>query len=156
MEGKKSIFHLHDHFLCFSSSPPLAFFLLFFSILLLFPNLKTVVFSHLLTSDYAADEVAEPQLIFPGGVNGWNSGKIKVMYEALRVKFSDANPDLRDQLLATGNSWLVEHTSNDSQWGDGATGKVSTITEEERSERRGQCETCPCQTSHFHSFPFQQ
>ncbi len=36
------------------------------------------------------------------------------------AKFSD--PFLRQKLLQTGQSRLVEHTSNDSYWGDGGDG----------------------------------
>jgi predicted NAD-dependent protein-ADP-ribosyltransferase YbiA (DUF1768 family) len=42
------------------------------------------------------------------------------MFEVLMAKFSD--PFLRQKLLQTGQSRLVEHTSNDSYWGDGGDG----------------------------------
>ena len=51
----------------------------------------------------------------------WSSVKDDVMLKALRVKFSD--DDLKRKLLETGKKKLVEHTSNDSYWGDGGDGK---------------------------------
>lgn len=42
------------------------------------------------------------------------------MMDALRAKFSQ-NTQLRDQLKATEGAWLIEHTRNDKQWGDGST-----------------------------------
>lgn len=51
----------------------------------------------------------------------WDDDKIPVMYRALRAKFTQ-HPDLNRQLLATGDAWLIEHTKNDTQWADGATG----------------------------------
>lgn len=49
----------------------------------------------------------------------WHSHKGKVMQEILREKFKDAN--LKDKLLATGKSYLVEHTpvkGRDTFWSD--------------------------------------
>ena len=43
------------------------------------------------------------------------------MREALRAKFSQ-HQDLRKILLDTGDAEIVEHTSNDSYWGDGGDG----------------------------------
>ena len=51
----------------------------------------------------------------------WENAKDDVMLKALRVKFSE-NMGLRTQLLATGDRTLIEHTSNDSYWGDGGDG----------------------------------
>jgi ribA/ribD-fused uncharacterized protein len=51
----------------------------------------------------------------------WESVKDDVMREAVRAKFTQ-HPELRDVLLATGEAKLVEHTSNDSYWGDGGDG----------------------------------
>jgi N-glycosidase YbiA len=51
----------------------------------------------------------------------WESVKDRVMRDALRAKFTQ-NTDLGDALLATGEATLVEHTSNDSYWGDGGDG----------------------------------
>jgi ribA/ribD-fused uncharacterized protein len=51
----------------------------------------------------------------------WESAKEKVMLEALRAKFTQ-HEDLKAILLGTGAAKLVEHTENDSYWGDGGDG----------------------------------
>ncbi|MGG6270418.1 NADAR family protein [Leptolyngbya sp. AN03gr2] len=51
----------------------------------------------------------------------WEAVKDDVMREALYAKFTQ-HPDLKEKLLATGNTVLVEHTRNDSYWGDGGDG----------------------------------
>lgn len=51
----------------------------------------------------------------------WETVKEDVMQEALRAKFTQ-HPALRSFLLDTGDATLVEHTSNDSYWGDGGDG----------------------------------
>lgn len=48
----------------------------------------------------------------------WEEVKVNVMAVALYYKFTQY-PALRDLLLSTGSAWLVEHTTNDSYWGDG-------------------------------------
>lgn len=40
------------------------------------------------------------------------------MYKALMAKFTQ-HEDLKKQLLATGNSILIEHVKGDKYWGDG-------------------------------------
>ena len=55
----------------------------------------------------------------------WESVKDDVMLKALRAKFSDQNPKLLSLLLSTGDKTLIEHTSNDSYWGDGGDGTGS-------------------------------
>lgn len=52
---------------------------------------------------------------------GWESCRLSVMETAVQAKFSQ-HPELRDLLLSTQNRKLVEHTSNDSFWGDGGDG----------------------------------
>ena len=52
----------------------------------------------------------------------WESVKVNVMHSALRAKFSQYSV-LRELLLGTGDARLVEHTENDSCWGDGGNGK---------------------------------
>jgi ribA/ribD-fused uncharacterized protein len=52
----------------------------------------------------------------------WEEIKDAVMREAVLAKFSQ-HEDLRKILLATGEALLVEHTANDSYWGDGGDGK---------------------------------
>lgn len=51
----------------------------------------------------------------------WESVKDKVMLEALCAKFTQ-HEDLKAILLGTGDAILVEHTENDSYWGDGGDG----------------------------------
>jgi N-glycosidase YbiA len=51
----------------------------------------------------------------------WESVKDRVMLDALRAKFGQ-HEGLRKLLLATGEATLVEHTTNDSYWGDGGDG----------------------------------
>jgi hypothetical protein len=51
----------------------------------------------------------------------WESVKGTIMREALQAKFTQ-HPALRSLLLATGDATLVEHTENDSYWGDGGDG----------------------------------
>jgi ribA/ribD-fused uncharacterized protein len=51
----------------------------------------------------------------------WESVKDEIMLKALRVKFSDS-VHLRNMLRGTGEKELIEHTSNDSYWGDGGNG----------------------------------
>ncbi len=51
----------------------------------------------------------------------WESVKDQIMLDALRAKFAQ-HDDLRDILLGTGDAALVEHTVNDSYWGDGGDG----------------------------------
>ncbi len=43
------------------------------------------------------------------------------MHEAVLAKFNQ-HADLRETLLATGNSTIVEHTVKDAYWGDGGDG----------------------------------
>ncbi len=51
----------------------------------------------------------------------WEAVKDAVMRDAVRAKF-EQHADLREVLLATGEARLVEHTENDSYWGDGGDG----------------------------------
>lgn len=51
----------------------------------------------------------------------WESVKIGVMKEALIAKFTQHN-NLKELLLSTEDSVLIEHTDNDSYWGDGGNG----------------------------------
>ena len=51
----------------------------------------------------------------------WESVKEQVMLEALRAKFTQ-HEELKAILLGTGDAKLVEHTANDSYWGDGGDG----------------------------------
>lgn len=51
----------------------------------------------------------------------WESVKVPLMRDAVRAKFTQ-HEDLREILLATGDAKIVEHTENDSYWGDGGDG----------------------------------
>jgi ribA/ribD-fused uncharacterized protein len=51
----------------------------------------------------------------------WESVKRGVMRDAVLAKFTQ-HDDLREVLLSTGDAKLVEHTANDSFWGDGGDG----------------------------------
>ncbi|MEZ6139922.1 MAG: NADAR family protein [Zavarzinella sp.] len=51
----------------------------------------------------------------------WESVKIGIMREAVYAKFTQ-HPELTKLLLSTGDATLVEHTTNDSFWGDGGDG----------------------------------
>jgi len=48
----------------------------------------------------------------------WESVKVGIMTDAVRAKFTQ-HEDIRKVLLDTGDAKLVEHTENDSYWGDG-------------------------------------
>ncbi len=51
----------------------------------------------------------------------WDSKKLGVMQTAVRAKFTQI-PDLKKLLLNTGEAELIEHTEDDSYWGDGGDG----------------------------------
>jgi len=52
----------------------------------------------------------------------WESIKDNVMRDAVLAKFTQ-HEDLKALLLSTGDAKLIEHTENDSYWGDGGDGK---------------------------------
>jgi hypothetical protein len=52
----------------------------------------------------------------------WESAKVGVMTDAVRAKF-EQHDEIRAVLLGTGEAKLIEHTDNDSYWGDGGDGK---------------------------------
>jgi ribA/ribD-fused uncharacterized protein len=51
----------------------------------------------------------------------WEIVKNNIMKEAIRAKFTQ-HSDLKNKLLSTNGSILVEHTVNDKYWGDGGDG----------------------------------
>jgi ribA/ribD-fused uncharacterized protein len=51
----------------------------------------------------------------------WESVKVGVMRQAVEAKFRQ-HPQLQSLLLGTEDALLVEHTENDSYWGDGGDG----------------------------------
>jgi N-glycosidase YbiA len=56
----------------------------------------------------------------------WERVKDAVMREAVLAKFT-THADLRAILLGTGDAVLVEHTANDSYWGDGGDGSGRNV-----------------------------
>jgi ribA/ribD-fused uncharacterized protein len=56
----------------------------------------------------------------------WEAVKDEVMREAVRAK-SSQHSELAELLLQTGDSVLVEHTTNDSYWGDGGDGSGKNV-----------------------------
>jgi N-glycosidase YbiA len=73
----------------------------------------------------------------------WEAVKASIMREALEAKFRQ-HDQLRELLLSTGDALLVEHTDNDSYWGDGGDGSgqnqlgrlLMTVRDLLRSEKR--------------------
>ena len=74
----------------------------------------------------------------------WESVKDSIMYDCVLDKFS-RHPRLKELLLSTGYAKLIEHTSNDSYWGDGGNGsgknmlgiilmRVRKVLQEEQNE----------------------
>jgi ribA/ribD-fused uncharacterized protein len=51
----------------------------------------------------------------------WESVKVDVMRKVVRARFVQ-HDDIRQVLLSTGAAQIVEHTENDSFWGDGGDG----------------------------------
>ncbi|MCW1921378.1 NADAR family protein [Luteolibacter arcticus] len=51
----------------------------------------------------------------------WEAVKVGIMRQALEAKFAQ-HAELKELLLSTGTAKLVEHTGNDSYWGDGGDG----------------------------------
>jgi ribA/ribD-fused uncharacterized protein len=70
----------------------------------------------------------------------WESVKVGIMRQAVLAKFTQ-HEELRELLLATGDAELVEHTENDSYWGDGGDGSgrnmLGRILMEVRAVLRG-------------------
>ena len=56
----------------------------------------------------------------------WEAVKDEVMRKAVLAKFTQ-HAELRAQLLETGDAKIVEHTENDSYWGDGGDGSGKNI-----------------------------
>ncbi|OWP78908.1 NADAR family protein [Flavobacterium oreochromis] len=51
----------------------------------------------------------------------WDNIKDNVMYEVLKAKFTQ-HQELKELLIQTKDAILVEHTENDSYWGDSGDG----------------------------------
>ncbi len=52
----------------------------------------------------------------------WDGAKIEIMHRAVMAKFTQ-HQALRELLLSTGDSEIVEHSQNDSFWADGGDGR---------------------------------
>jgi len=50
--------------------------------------------------------------------SNWDEIRDNIMYKAVLAKFTQ-HPELKELLLSTNDSILIEHTRNDSYWGDG-------------------------------------
>lgn len=74
----------------------------------------------------------------------WEQIKDKVMREALYAKFTQ-HADLQSHLLGTGTAQIVEHTQNDTYWGDGGDGsgqnKLGRLLMEVRDQIRDELQT---------------
>jgi len=73
-------------------------------------------------------------------VQNWESIKDDVMRVAVFEKFSQ-NDDIKEILLSTGDAIIIEHTRNDSYWGDGGDGSgknmLGLILMQTREKLRG-------------------
>ena len=58
-------------------------------------------------------------------VKDWNKIKVERMYNVLKVKFTDI--ELKQKLLATKNSILIENSKTDALWGIGRLGKGKNL-----------------------------
>lgn len=69
----------------------------------------------------------------------WEAVKVAVMRDVVRAKFKQ-HDNIRQILLSTGDAKIVEHTANDSYWGDGGDGSgqnmLGQILMEVREELR--------------------
>ena len=56
----------------------------------------------------------------------WDAVKYDVMLTALRAKFSDNHPELKEKLVSTGDALIYEDSPYDKVWGTGERGGVVT------------------------------
>lgn len=70
----------------------------------------------------------------------WESVKVSVMRTALQAKFTQ-HAELQTLLLTTGDAKLMEHTANDSYWGDGGNGSSKNMLGQLLMELRTQLRT---------------
>ncbi len=73
----------------------------------------------------------------PGLRSDWEAVRDDVMRVALRAKFTQ-HQTLRSLLLGTKDALLVEHTVNDSYWGDGGNGTGKNMLGQLLMELRAQ------------------
>ena len=76
----------------------------------------------------------------------WESVKDAVMRDALRAKFSQ-HAALRAILIETRDAELVEHTANDSYWGDGGDGSGKNMLGRLLMEVRAELRAAPADQS---------
>ena len=74
-----------------------------------------------LTSAREAFQLARDPKVSRWRRSDWDGVKDDVMLKALRLKFMQ-HDKLQRKLLETGDKTLIEHTTNDSYWGDGGDG----------------------------------
>jgi len=74
-----------------------------------------------LTSAREAFQLARDPKVSRWRRSDWDGVKDDIMLKALRLKFMQ-HDKLRRKLLETADKTLIEHTSNDSYWGDGGDG----------------------------------
>lgn len=67
-------------------------------------------------------------------VRNWESIKVQVMLKGLRIKFSE--PKLRDMLLSTENSILMEDSPTDMFWGGHGKNMLGKLLMQVRDEIR--------------------
>ena len=71
----------------------------------------------------------------------WEEIKDDVMRKVVAAKFAQ-HPELAYELVATGDAILIEHTKNDSYWGDGGNGRgknmLGVVLMEVRDGLRGE------------------
>ena len=71
----------------------------------------------------------------------WLQARDDIMRRALHAKFTQ-HPALAELLLGTGDAVIVEHTGNDSYWGDGGDGsgrnRLGELLMELREQLRGE------------------
>ena len=71
----------------------------------------------------------------------WDSVKDDIMREVVRAKF-EQYAELKAVLLGTGDAIIVEHTENDSYWGDGGDGSGKNMLGRILMEVRKQLRAC--------------
>lgn len=67
----------------------------------------------------------------------WEKVKDEIMMVALKAKFTQ-HTNLKKLLLDTGDAILIEHTKNDSYWGDGGDGTGKNLLGKSLMELRKQ------------------
>jgi ribA/ribD-fused uncharacterized protein len=67
----------------------------------------------------------------------WEAVKVGIMRKAVHAKF-EQHPELAALLATTGDARIVEHTENDSFWGDGGDGSGDNMLGRILMEVRGQ------------------